>query len=69
MDVGEIMIMKFKVVAREGDKIGQVVGEVKGYPRTPMRSLVDILQEAMLEAGFSFDAEILDMQFEDEEEV
>ena len=60
--------MKFKIVAREGDRVGQVTGEVKDYPRTSMNSLVDMIQMALLESGFSFEAEVLDMQFEFDEE-
>lgn len=61
------MNVKFRVVLHEDHRVGQVSGMVPDYPQTPMNSLVDAIQMAVLEAGFSFEAEVLDMAFDYEE--
>ena len=52
------------VVAQEHDRVETVTGVVKDYPQTPLNSLVDTLQMALLEAGFSFEAEVLRVSFD-----
>lgn len=57
--------MKYVVTVSEDDRVDTVKVDVGINP--PLNKMVDQIQMALLEAGFSYDAEVVNMKIEWEE--